>query len=100
MISSIIEKHDSRRRSSEAVPPSQWTDEALLERYQETADRRCFNGDQFFFLTSREGDGTVPLMLAELEDVTTYYAEEEHGSLPNNREVNRWTLRIRDFGRN
>lgn len=42
MISSIIEKRDSGRRAGESVPLSQWTDEALLERYQQTTDRRCF----------------------------------------------------------
>jgi len=43
--------------------------------------------EQFVFIESKEGDGTVPLLFAELEDTTTYYVEEQHGSLPNNGDV-------------
>ena len=45
------------------------------------------HGDGFVFTQSTEGDGTVPLALARLDGVTTYFVEEEHGSLPNNAEV-------------
>ena len=34
--------------------------------------------------TSRAGDGTVPVALAQLPGAVTYYIEESHGSLPNN----------------
>jgi hypothetical protein len=41
----------------------------------------------FVFTTSEEGDGTVPL--AQLDGCRTYFAEAEHGSLPNNGAVTR-----------
>jgi hypothetical protein len=44
-------------------------------------------GDSFVFTQSPEGDGTVPLALAQLDGVKTYFVEEEHGSLPNNGDV-------------
>lgn len=34
--------------------------------------------------TSRAGDGTVPVALAQLPGAVTYYVDESHGSLPNN----------------
>jgi pimeloyl-ACP methyl ester carboxylesterase len=40
--------------------------------------------DGFVYDYSVEGDGTVPLVLAELPGAKTYYIEESHGSLPNN----------------
>ncbi|MGZ9013844.1 MAG: CHAT domain-containing protein, partial [Burkholderiales bacterium] len=40
--------------------------------------------EEFVFERSRAGDGTVPLELAVLPDVLTYYLAEEHGSLPKN----------------
>ena len=43
---------------------------------------------EFVFQISMEGDGTVPLALAQLPGVkATYYIEEKHGALPNNRIV-------------
>jgi pimeloyl-ACP methyl ester carboxylesterase len=42
---------------------------------------------EFQFSSSKEGDGTVPLAFAQLPGVPTYFIEEEHGSLPNNRRV-------------
>lgn len=54
---------------------------------QDTAtDVRVENGE-FVYAMSREGDGTVPLALAQLPDVKTYFIEESHGSLPNNASV-------------
>ncbi|HNQ24121.1 MAG TPA: CHAT domain-containing protein [Phycisphaerae bacterium] len=44
------------------------------------------NGE-FVYYSSRDGDGTVPRVFAELPNVPTYYIEESHGSLPNNRHV-------------
>jgi pimeloyl-ACP methyl ester carboxylesterase len=45
---------------------------------------------EFVFEMSTAGDGTVPLALAELPGIkATYFVEETHGSLPNNRTVAR-----------
>ena len=45
---------------------------------------------EFVFEQSTAGDGTVPLALAALPGVkATYYVEETHGSLPNNKSVAR-----------
>ena len=43
--------------------------------------------DEFVFQRSRAGDGTVPLDLAVLPDVLTYYCAEDHGTLPKNATV-------------
>lgn len=41
--------------------------------------------EEFEFLTSTDGDGTVPLEFARLDGVKeTYFVAEEHGALPNN----------------
>lgn len=52
---------------------------------QETVTNLKHNDGQFSYEVSLEGDGTVPLTFAELPDAKTYYIEESHGSLPNNR---------------
>jgi len=47
-------------------------------------------GDEFVYEFSLAGDGTVPLAFAEIPGTkATYYIEETHGSLPNNRLVAR-----------
>ncbi len=51
-----------------------------------TVGLRVENGS-FVYELSREGDGTVPLLFAELPGTRTYYVEESHGSLPNNGRV-------------
>ncbi|MCY7376930.1 MAG: CHAT domain-containing protein [Pyrinomonadaceae bacterium] len=49
---------------------------------------KILDGDGGFdFDTTLDGDGTVPHLLGLLEDVPTYYVEEAHGDLPNNRAV-------------
>jgi pimeloyl-ACP methyl ester carboxylesterase len=40
--------------------------------------------EEFQYELSSDGDGTVPLNLAELPNAKMYYVEESHGSLPNN----------------
>lgn len=45
------------------------------------------NKDEFVFHRSRAGDGTVPVDLAVLPDVLTYFCAEDHGSLPKNASV-------------
>jgi pimeloyl-ACP methyl ester carboxylesterase len=54
---------------------------------QETVTGASFDGSQFTFSKSNEGDGTVPLAFAQLPNVPTYFVEESHGSLPNNSKV-------------
>lgn len=42
---------------------------------------------KFEYFTTLEGDGRVPHELGLLKDVSTYYVEESHGSLPKNDKV-------------
>jgi pimeloyl-ACP methyl ester carboxylesterase len=56
-------------------------------------------GDEFVYTTSREGDGTVPLAFAQLAGVTTYFVEEQHGSLPNNADVARAVIDLIETAR-
>ncbi|QDA61915.1 CHAT domain-containing protein [Hymenobacter jejuensis] len=42
---------------------------------------------EFRYHETLEGDGRVPFSLGLLPDVTTYYVDEDHGSLPSNRLV-------------
>jgi hypothetical protein len=56
---------------------------------QETVVNVRREGDEFVYTTSLEGDGTVPLALAQLEGVETFFVEEAHGSLANNADVAR-----------
>lgn len=57
------------------------------------------DGNGFVFSTSFEGDGTVPLAFAQLEGVSTYFVEEEHGSLPNNTDVARAVIELIETSR-
>ena len=54
---------------------------------QETVVGLSKEGDEFSYEMSVEGDGTVPLAFARISGAKTYYIEESHGSLPNNRQV-------------
>jgi len=54
---------------------------------QETVVGVHMEWDEFSYDLSMEGDGTVPLSLAELPGAKTYFVDESHGSLPNNRQV-------------
>lgn len=53
----------------------------------ETASGMKFNNGIYDFPVTLDGDGTVPHSLGLLEGVTTYYVEEAHADLPNNRLV-------------
>lgn len=57
------------------------------------------SGDGFVFTQSLEGDGTVPLALAHLDNVTTYYVDEDHGKLPNNSDVTKAVIDILQTGK-
>ena len=55
-----------------------------------------FKDNEFTYLTSNQGDGTVPLDFARLPGTNTYFVEESHGSLANN--FNSHQIHIRHFG--
>jgi pimeloyl-ACP methyl ester carboxylesterase len=55
-------------------------------------DQRTFtglrvDGNEFVFEQTQNGDGTVPLDLAVIPGLETYYIREGHGELPKNRKV-------------
>lgn len=54
---------------------------------QETIDRAEFRTSEMAFSASRNGDGTVPMDLAETEGTSRYYIAEKHGRLPSNSSV-------------
>jgi hypothetical protein len=66
---------------------------------QETVVNVRREGNDFVYSTSMEGDGTVPLVFAQLEGVKTYFVEEEHGSLPNNADVSRAVIDLIETSR-
>jgi CHAT domain-containing protein len=53
----------------------------------------------FVYDFSKEGDGTVPLPMALLAGVPTYYIAESHGSLPNSRTVADAVIDLLERGR-
>ncbi|MGI8786870.1 MAG: CHAT domain-containing protein [Pyrinomonadaceae bacterium] len=53
----------------------------------ETASGMQLSNGIYDFITTLDGDGTVPHKLGLLEGITTYYVEESHADLPNNRLV-------------
>jgi pimeloyl-ACP methyl ester carboxylesterase len=54
---------------------------------QDTVVNLKLEDDEFVYEHSLDGDGTVPLALAELSGAKSYYIRESHGSLPNNETV-------------
>ena len=54
---------------------------------QDTITSLRRRGRNFEYSFTREGDGTVPRMLAELAGARAWYADEIHGGLPNNGKV-------------
>lgn len=73
-----------------------------LREHQPKADERCFliagtrqetivaaarSDSQFEYTLRREGDGTVPLALAQWPGARSWYIEENHGALTNNNAV-------------
>lgn len=76
----------SRALQEQNQLPEQGEDWSLIAGVnQETVVGIRAEGGEFIYETSAEGDGTVPLAFAQLPGVKTYYVEESHGSLPNNR---------------
>ena len=66
---------------------------------QETTTGLRIENDLFHYEISKEGDGTVPLDLAELPGAATYYVPESHGSLANNRTVGNAVIDILRSGK-
>ncbi len=63
---------------------------AGVNRETITGLRKDEQSNEFVYELSMAGDGTVPLAFAEIPGTkATYYIEETHGSLPNNRLVAR-----------
>src|SRR4051812_27171236 len=54
---------------------------------QDTVTGAAFDGTEFKFTITKDGDGTVPLDFAQLPGVPTYYVEASHGALPSNSKV-------------
>lgn len=54
---------------------------------EETIQQARIENDEFVYETSTDGDGTVPRDLAEMGDVTRFYATGKHGQLCNQRPV-------------
>jgi len=54
---------------------------------QETVTRATRNRKDFDYVVTREGDGTVPVVLAQLPGQASWFIAEKHGGLPNNGRV-------------
>lgn len=68
-----------------AGPGKDWFLIAGVKR--ETVVDASLEESEIVYRTSFAGDGTVPLASAKLEGVPTFFVEESHGSLANNRRV-------------
>ena len=78
---------DAGRKAQAFLAPADERFTLIAGINQDTVTDAHFDGTQFTFSVSKEGDGTVPLTFAQLPNVQTYYVEESHGSLPNNSKV-------------
>jgi pimeloyl-ACP methyl ester carboxylesterase len=76
-------------KAQETLPPGGSNQILIAGVGQETTTDLAIENGKFVYTISEEGDGTVPLDFAKLAGVETYYVEESHGSLPNNRSVER-----------
>lgn len=56
---------------------------------QQTVVNARLDADEFVYTVTDEGDGTVPLRLAELTGAKHFYVAEEHGKLPGNNRIQR-----------
>ena len=71
------------RRTQSALPTAIGNLVQIIGCNRETVVRAGIADDEFQYVLGNDGDGTVPLALARLPKPDTYYAEEDHGSLPN-----------------
>ncbi|UCD82431.1 MAG: alpha/beta fold hydrolase, partial [Desulfobacterales bacterium] len=83
----IAKLFQSARRVQQSLAPADERFSLIAGVNQETVVGVRLEDNEFSYDLSMEGDGTVPLALAELPGAGTYFVEESHGSLPNNRQV-------------
>jgi pimeloyl-ACP methyl ester carboxylesterase len=83
----IANLFQSARRVQQSLAPADERFTLIAGVNQETVVGVHMEDNEFSYDLSMEGDGTVPLALAELPGARTYFVEESHGSLPNNRQV-------------
>ncbi len=91
-LASLLKSAPAAQQKLATAPPEKFVMIAGVDR-ETTVGLRPSEGE-FVFQRSRAGDGTVPLELAVLPDVQTYYIAEEHGSLPKNGTVQRAVVDI------
>jgi pimeloyl-ACP methyl ester carboxylesterase len=72
-------------RARMAEPDQRMTQIVGIHRETVVAVRRTATGFEYF--SSPNGDGTVPVALALLPGLKTYFADESHGNLPNNSRI-------------
>jgi CHAT domain-containing protein/pimeloyl-ACP methyl ester carboxylesterase len=75
------------RAVQQSLPPADDRFYLIAGVNQETVVSLRKEGNEFVYDVSYEGDGTVPLAMAELPGAKTFFVEETHGGLPNNRTV-------------
>jgi len=78
----------------EALAPADPRFHLIAGVNQETTTDLVVENGKVEYETSRNGDGTVPLDFAELPGTATWYVEEKHGSLANNRVVGEAVIQI------
>ncbi|HUF56767.1 MAG TPA: CHAT domain-containing protein [Thermohalobaculum sp.] len=78
-----------RARDVQAELPADYDDLTLVVGVdRETVDGAEIQDGEFVYQTSLDGDGTVPRRSALLASARkTYFIAEDHGALPNNRDV-------------
>jgi hypothetical protein len=88
----------TRNLSSRLAPPDKRV-VLIAGINQETIIATRIEDGEFHFEASPAGDGTVPLDLARLDGVPTYYVDGgEHGALPRNGRVLKATLELLEGG--
>ncbi len=65
---------------------------------RETATGLRLRNGRLEFRISDDGDGTVPLALAQCADLATWYTQAEHGRLPGDEVVTRAVIELLDRG--
>jgi pimeloyl-ACP methyl ester carboxylesterase len=78
--------HDQLAKSSTSIDPDRMSYIAGCNR-KTLSGLKIIGPGEFQYETTMDGDGRVPFALGLLEGVTTYYVEEDHGSLPKNDNV-------------
>lgn len=89
---------DNARRVQKLLPQNEERCFLIAGVNQYTVTGLRSENGEFIERLSRAGDGTVPLDLALLDGAKTYYVEESHGSLQNNRLVAQAVIDLLDHG--